>query len=62
MDIRKNSNLHNERHHCRLCKIHLEWSTARHILIKLLNFKDKEKYPQVSKQKDQIIYGGNIIR
>lgn len=43
-------------------KIWKEWSIPRHILVKLLDFTDKEKIYQSFKTKRWITYKSNIIR
>lgn len=42
--------------------INLEWSKLRHILVTLLNFKNKDKILSTSRQKEQIIYVGKQIQ
>lgn len=39
-----------------------EQSTPRHVLVKLLDFKINQKFPQTSKQDDQITYKSKRIR
>lgn len=58
----KDLNLHIERTYLIPKKIDSDWSTLRHILIKQLHFKNKEKFLLSLQQKGQIIYRGKKVR
>lgn len=53
-EIEKHLNLHAEMAPWLPGKIKPRWLTLRHSLVKLLGFKDKDKFLKVSRQKDKI--------
>lgn len=55
-------NLHIERTYLIPKKIDSDWSALRHILVKQLHFKNKEKFLLRLQQKGQIIYKGKKVR